>query len=392
MSEFKQSVARNIPLIYTDAFLRGFNIYAAIFIIYVGQVFGSYMMAMSLFAITQISAVVSELPSGIMSDKLGRKWTQVSGAVCGFLGVLCYAAGTGFSVFAAGAILLGIADAMFSGNEDALLYDTLKQNNKSEEFQKYKGRIGSLDQTSLGISAVVSSGVVLLWGLHAAVIATAIPMFLSIIVCLFIIEPTVHKKTDTNIFAHLITSFKQVFKNKKLRLLLFGHAISWGFGETMYQFSAAFYKSLVPAWTLGYFRAATNICAAIGNFISHRITKIIGPFRTVFHLGLVSQAIFLAAILMANVWTLFIKQLNAGIWGIRLPARMAIMQAEFTDKERATMGNIVAFVGSLSFGLCSIFIGWIADIWSPYIAMITAGSLTFLSYPFIYKALKPKNK
>jgi len=384
-------IMRNIPLIYADSFLRGFNIYAPIIVIYMAQILDSYTLAMSLFAITQVSAAVSELPSGIMSDKVGRKWTQVSAAVCGFLGVLCYAVGTEFSVFVAGAVLLGVSGALFSGNDDAILYETLKQTGRSEDFHKHKGRTGSLDQVSLGISAFAASGIIIFWGLHATVIATLVPLFLSIFVALLMAEPTVRGKIEANVFAHLKTSIKQVFKNRKLCLMTFGSAIKWGFGESQYQFAAAFYKTLVPVWTIGYFRAATNALAALGYFISDKVTKRIGDFRAVFHIGIISWVIYMAAILMANIVTPFLRTAMSVLYGIRMPAQAAIMQREFTDQQRATMGNVVAFVGSLSFAACSLFVGWIADMTSPYIAMLTACALSGLAWPFVYKALKPKS-
>ncbi|MCL1785948.1 MAG: MFS transporter, partial [Alphaproteobacteria bacterium] len=224
----KESVMRNIPLIYADTFLRGFIIYAPILIIYMAQVLDSYALGMSLFAITQISSAAFEVPSGIISDKIGRKWTQVAGATGAFLCTFCYAVGIGFPVFVLGAVLGGVSQALFTGNDAAILYDTLKQGGKHQDFQKYRGRAGSLDHFALAISAAVCSGIALLAGLRATVIATTIPMFLSVIVCLFMQEPKVNSKSDTNIFAHLFFAIKQVFKNKKLRLLTFGNAIIWG--------------------------------------------------------------------------------------------------------------------------------------------------------------------
>ncbi|MCL2758454.1 MAG: MFS transporter [Alphaproteobacteria bacterium] len=392
MEKFNQPIMRNIPLIYAGTFLGGLNIYAPIIVIYMAQVLGSYALAMSLFAITQISAAALELPTGVMSDKIGRKWTGVAGAMCGFLGVLCYAVGMNFSVFVAGAILLGLSAAFISGNDDAMLYDTLKQVGAPEDFHKHKGRTGSLDQAALGISAFIASGIILIWGLHATVIATLVPLFLGIIVAILMREPSVNSRIEQNIYAHLKTSIKQVFKNRKLRLLTFGKAIAWGFGESQYQFVAAFYKTLIPVWAIGYLRAATNALAALGYFISDKVTKRIGDFKAVFYIGVIGWFVYLAAILMANIATPFIRTAMSVFYGIRMPAQDAIMQREFTDHQRATMGNVVAFFKSLSFAACSLFVGWVADVWSPYVAMITACVLSGLAWPFVYKALKPESK
>jgi MFS family permease len=64
--------------------------------------------AFQLKAIYSISIVVFEIPSGYLADILGRKLTLILGAIMGTLGFLFYSLGTGYWMFLAAEMTLGL--------------------------------------------------------------------------------------------------------------------------------------------------------------------------------------------------------------------------------------------------------------------------------------------
>jgi hypothetical protein len=46
------------------------------------------------------------------------------------------------------------------------------------------------------------------------------------------------------------------------------------------------------------------------------------------------------------------------------------MQKEFTQKQRATMGSLNSFAGSIFFGIIAFLLGWVADSISPANALL----------------------
>mgnify|MGYP000034195959 CR=1 FL=1 len=56
-----------------------------------------------------------------------------------------------------GAILSGLSGSLFSGNNSALLYDTLKENRKEDKYAEFEGKNSSMFQFALGISAILGS-------------------------------------------------------------------------------------------------------------------------------------------------------------------------------------------------------------------------------------------
>ncbi|MFN8376300.1 MAG: hypothetical protein U0694_25945 [Anaerolineae bacterium] len=86
-----------------------------------------------------------EVPTGVFSDLIGRRKTIMCGAVASTLSIVLYAFGGTYAALALGAACEGWR-AFFSGNNDALLHDTLAENGQQEHFQEYLGKTSSMYQ------------------------------------------------------------------------------------------------------------------------------------------------------------------------------------------------------------------------------------------------------
>ena len=115
------STHKNIRLLSWINFCLDFRIYNAIAIIYFSQITGSYALGLGVFSLRTIASSFFELPTGFLSDMVGRKMTVVLGQAFSVAAIISYAIGGSFFVLAVGAILEGLAIAFFSGNNDALL-------------------------------------------------------------------------------------------------------------------------------------------------------------------------------------------------------------------------------------------------------------------------------
>jgi len=124
---------RNIKLITILNFCTDLAFYAPIAIIYFSQVAGSYTLGMGVFSIVMISSAIFEIPTGIFSDLIGRKNTVILGSIAYFGAAVALALAQSFPVLAIAAVLEGLGRSFFSGNNDALLYDTLKQYHQEKQ-------------------------------------------------------------------------------------------------------------------------------------------------------------------------------------------------------------------------------------------------------------------
>ena len=95
-------------------------------------------------SIYSVTIVLIEIHSGYIADVFGRKNSMVVGTFFSFLGVLTYTLSFGFDGFLVAALCLGVGQSFISGSDTALMYDSLAELNRSEDFIKLEGRTISM--------------------------------------------------------------------------------------------------------------------------------------------------------------------------------------------------------------------------------------------------------
>src|SRR3990167_426786 len=111
---------KNVRFLSIFNFLIGFTFFAPLAIIYFAKVSGSYTLGTSIFGVIMLSAAVFEVPTGVVSDKVGRKYTIILGSWARVAAFIFYAIGQSYLFLVIGAILEGLSRSFYSGNNDAL--------------------------------------------------------------------------------------------------------------------------------------------------------------------------------------------------------------------------------------------------------------------------------
>jgi len=107
---FFMDCSRNIKILTWQGFLIGFSLWTPIAAIYFSEVAGSYTLGLSIFSIANISGAIFEIPTGMFSDLIGRKYTTMLGGLAYTLSGICYAIGLDFWWLGAGAVLGGVGE------------------------------------------------------------------------------------------------------------------------------------------------------------------------------------------------------------------------------------------------------------------------------------------
>lgn len=93
-----------------------------------------------LLAIWSLPVLLLEIPGGVIADRWSRKHTLV---IAGILRTLCFAIWMhpqrSFGVFALGFLFWGAGEALSSGAEEALLFDTLRESGSVHQFARAYG-------------------------------------------------------------------------------------------------------------------------------------------------------------------------------------------------------------------------------------------------------------
>jgi MFS family permease len=318
---------------------------------------------------------------------VGRRFTLIAGALASLASVIGYALGGSYAMLIAGAICEGLARSLFSGNNDALLYDTLAELDQRGDSAKQLGRVSSAYQVALAISALLGG---LLATLSFALVMwlSIVPKVLMVALSFRFLEPQTHIEKSTNVFAHLRQALRNIIKNRRLRMLSIGEIIGFSLGEADFIFRTVFIEMLWPLWAIGLARTISNMTAALSYYFAHQLHKRFGEKRLLFGGIFLSNLTNIGAIVWASVLSPALMGSTSIFYGVNTVAKNSMMQREFTDAQRSTMGSLTAFGGSLLFAVVSTLLGWLADQVGVRIALLISTSLSMLPLIFYWLAFR----
>lgn len=385
-------VYKNVKLLTWFNFCLDFRLYDAIAIIYFAQVTGSYALGLSIFSIGSVSAALFEVPTGVFSDLIGRRMTLVLGAISSTLSVVLYAIGGSFWILALGALSHGLSFALFSGNNNAFLYDTLKEAGKENEYAVAYGKTGSMFQFALATSALLGSLILGVESIKWVLWLSVIPQLVGIVLAFLMTEPKrYYKDIETNVFSHIRESFRAFRKNFKLQMLSLAQIIDYGLGEALHQFSPAFLATLWPVWAIGLARVLNHLCAAVGMRIAGGLIKKYGEIKLLIRSYIPSWIVGIIATTFPTAATPLIGSVLSLPFGFANVARNSLLQQEFTDRQRATIASLNSLAGSLLFAVLAVVLGVYADKYGPRIALLT-GQIVSITTLYFYFRISKANK
>ncbi|MFZ2199381.1 MAG: MFS transporter [Microgenomates group bacterium] len=371
---------KNIRLLKIFNFLIGFSLFAPLAIIYFSRVYGSYALGASVFGITMLASAIFEVPTGIWSDRVGRRGTIILGSWARVIAFILYAVGLSYWWLVAGAILEGLSRAFYSGNNDAFLYDTLADSQKENDFDDCKGKISSTEQLSMGIAALIG-GIVANFSFVYLMWLSLISQFIMLYISYLFIDPLSHKKNDANIYAHIKEALELFIHNKKLRLLSLASMLSYSVSEMKWEFSSAFTATVWPLWAIGISKMLPSFGASLSFYFSGKIIRKFKAETILFFDSVSAKIASFIAYGFPSIFSPIILSLTSLLYGADSVAETTLMQKEFSDHQRATMGSLNSLGGSVGFAIMSILLGSLADKFGPAQALII---LTIVSLPVIY--------
>lgn len=382
-------IARNIRLISWLNFCTDFIFFAPVAILYFAHVTGSYALGMSIFSVAYVSSAIFEVPTGIVSDLVGRKKTTLLGALCAVLCVIFYALGGSYWVLMLGSLFQGLSRAFYSGNNDALLHDTLREIGKENEYHTYLGKTGSMFQFALAVAAVLG-GFMAARSYSLVMWASVVPQIGALLISINLVEPKKINTESANVLSHLFASLKYFQQSRKLRLLSIVSALRFGLGESGYLLRSAFVAGIWPLWAIGVASSLANIGAALSYYFSGRFIDKFKPFHILNFEIISNRMVNFIALLFPTIVSPALLTASSLTFGVGSVALGSLLQKEFSQKQRATMGSINSLFGNILFGVCSVLVGVLADRTDARTALIVINVLLFAPLFFYRKIFRDK--
>jgi MFS family permease len=372
----------NVKLLSLFYICYNFRFYSVLAVIYFYQITHSYTLALSIFSVAQISQGLFEIPLGYYSDKYGRSNCLRVGALASLLSIVFYAIGQNYLLLLIGAIFEGINLASFSGNNDALLFETMQESKQKENYHHEYGKMNSWLELSgfLGVfigSFMVTKSLSLLFGL------SILPRLLATVISFGFVDPKVKKKKIRSITLHFKDSWLMYKNNLKVRLLSITDIIGY-IGGVIWNFQSVFYNLFLPIW-------ATNMLMSVNfftSFVSFRLSgKLIRKYKAMkvlFYSEVYCRVLVFIAHIFPTIASPFMIATASASYGPSVVAKSTILQNEFTNEQRATMSSINSFLGNIIYSIFSVFVGITADkfgiIKSLLVVQVCLVSITIINF------------
>lgn len=374
---YLRSLQANIWKMYLYRSFSWFMVMLPILVLFYQEQGLSMFQIVSLQAIFSVTVLLTEVPSGYLADVIGRKKSLIMGAILAAIGLGIYSIANGFVELLFAEVTLGIAAGFTSGADAALLYDSLLELQKEEQYQKIFGKYMAIGNFAEGIASILG-GFLALISLRTPVIAQACVYLLAIPVAFSLKEPAkkVYHIAEGNLKEILNAAKYALIENKEVKwLLLFGAFIGTS-TFTVIWFIQPYWKEMnIPLEYFGILWALLQFTTGGFSIIAHKFSKKIRLLHILTFLVILDIAAFIAIGFYQALWGALIFFVFYMVRGIKTPILDDAMNKRIPSHRRATILSIQSLCMRLSFAIIGPFIGWISDVYTMSQAFYMAAAI-----------------
>ena len=313
--------------------------------------------AVLLYAIYDVGTTALEVPSGYMSDRLGRRLTLIAAAMAGVFGSVLLAFGSSFAVFAAGQLFLGAGAAFASGTDSAMLYESLAAEDRVDEIEAQELRAWRFSFGALAVSAVVGGAMTLL-DQALPFVAGAVAFVGLLIITIRFAEPPRAKADIPQRFELMrLRSLGSAFAQPALRWLFVLSVLMYAFSHVPFVFGQPFILEALEGTGLqaeaplvsGVVSASMMVLSVLISLAAPGLRRGLGlpvVLLVAFGLQVASTGVLAVTNSVIAIAFLFFRMVPDAL---ARPFILARLQPMLSDDSRATFLSLQSFCGRLLF-------------------------------------------
>ncbi len=388
-------VATNPRRIYFYKFLGEFYLIAPLLVPYYRANGLPPTSVFTIQAVYTLAVLLLEIPSGYLADVVGRRRTLILAAVIFPAGLILYTLGHSFAAFVAAEVVLAIGNSMRSGCDSALLYDSLAELGRAEDYKKsegrsfFSGRIGSASASLVG-GALAAVAIRLPFWVNAATAFLMLPLALSLA------EPKRRRLEGANPMAGILRISRWSFVQPRLRFFILYGALITSTGLVGLWAAFLLYALLgIPIVWFGVLFAAFQLASAFASSRAHAVERVLGPEsssesgpgmckrpglrRSLLILPAGAGLVFVLLGLVHSAAALPLVFAGAAFWGFGHPLIMDGINRLIPSETRATVLSVGNMTGCLMFVVLSPLFGRLAGALSLRTAYLLLGAFVLAS-------------
>jgi MFS family permease len=373
----------NIKILHAIRFLSSLYFYHQVITLYFQARGLNYVQINSLWGIIVGVQALAEVPTGIIADKIGRKYSIVIALSLQFFGELIFIFANTYALFVLVCIIAGIGFSFLSGCFEAMMYDSLKSIHKERDMQRVAGLNGSfaLAATMIGsaVGGFITANLQLSRFIHSIVL-TAFFVFLSLLASCLLKEPGSEygraKESSFRLFKDSLHLFK---KNRSLRRIIFLSLLATPFLNYLLNFYPPYFVNAhVNGYLFGVTLAAASFLGVFTSRYAYLFEKTLGVRKGVLLAVLLPGVFyFLMAFISHPIISIVLVVFAFGSMHIQKPIFLDYLNRHIESRNRATVLSLVNVTSGFYVAIMGLLIGFLADISLSY-SFIFMGGLIIL--------------
>jgi len=332
----------------------------------------SFMEIMLLESILLLGILLFEVPTGMVGDKIGRKWSMVCGSAIGLLGWIPWFLADGFTLFGLSFFLLGIAIAFQSGSDQAFIYDELRAKGKQSDMQRVMGLYGGSITLGTAVAALVGGYLAATHSLDAFYLLYQLIVIAQVTGFTVLLTARESRSTvEGDAKAHQpepsLTLFRdglrRLVSHRKLRRILLFSLFTMPFPFVLLAIFQPYFQeaSVAPMWygTAVFLASLLSMSAKV---FAYNVEKYFGVAKGALFVAILPAFFWCAmAMIFHPVFSILLYIVNSASSAVREPIFSDYFNRHIKQRNRATVLSTISLASSLYALIMRPIIGVLAD-------------------------------
>lgn len=380
----KQRYASNIRRLYLYQALTNASLWMPVWIVFLSKDRGLTLSQIYVLAgVGWVVQAIADIPTGALSDALGRKRMVLLGVAVLAVGLGILGSVPGLGGVATGYLLWAIGTALISGTDQALLYESAKNAGREHEFPRISSNSFQIVQGSQAAGAMIG-GLLASWRLDAPMITTAVMTAVALVVLWRLLEPPQESETRMTYRETFSCANAYLRQERPVALLIMYSGLVAGtvFFVPFVLFQPEMQSHTVAVAWFGVLFTGLRGAAMLGSRYGERLIRPERLARWMRAVPVLMAALF-AVVAFSPAWYMAygaMVLLAAFAAAIR-PQMQDLLNRMLPNRVRATVLSAQSVAMTVFIALMHPAVGAVTDIWSIDAPFVLLGVLVLIAVP-----------
>lgn len=323
----------------------------------------SFAQIMLLESVLSAAILLGEVPTGLVSDRYGRKLSLLCGALLSLLAWVPFLLAGSFALFAVSFALAGVAFCFGSGSDQALIYDQLAAEDRSWAMNRVFGRYGAAALAAGGLAGL-AGGVLATRGYEFLYGLTIVSQLAAVAVLLTVPEPRTGAPAPPKRRRQLRTALRLLRTEADLRYVTLLSVFTAPLTVVLaYGWQPYLQAARVPEALFGLALALASAASVAANLAAHRLEARLGV-RHAMTVAILAPALLWAVMAATTHPALAIGGyvLTQGTAALRGPIFASATNPLIPSRLRATVLSAISLLCALWMLLIRPLLGALVDV------------------------------